>query len=192
MTIDDYIKVCKKWEGGLSRDPKDSASTRPCPTPYNGKTGWHTNCGVTYAVWKAVFGSENDDRFYKMSNEDWFVIFDRRYYSKVRGKDFKSINVAAIVVGMAWGSGIKQAGITLQKAINNLGGNLKVDGVIGDKTIEAANAIAPVVLFDEIMKLRIQFFKYIGREGTTNHKFLQGWLNRANDYIKLFRPIYEN
>jgi lysozyme family protein len=188
MTINDYIIICKKWEGGLSRDTNDSASSRPCPTPHLGKTGWHTNCGVTYAVWKAVFGANNDARFYAMSNEDWFIIFDRRYFSKVKGKEFKSINVAAVVVGMAWGSGAKQAGVTLQKAINNLGGNLKVDGAIGDKTIEAANAIEPVILFDEIMKLRIAFFKYIGRAGTKNNKFLKGWLNRANDYIKNFRP----
>ena len=37
----DLASFFKKWEGGLSRDPKDTASVDPCPTPYKGKTGYH-------------------------------------------------------------------------------------------------------------------------------------------------------
>ena len=54
--IEKYVKFTKKWEGGLSRDKNDSASSYPCPTPYKGKTGYHTNAGITYKTWVSFFG----------------------------------------------------------------------------------------------------------------------------------------
>ena len=192
MTIQEYIKVCKKFEGGLSKDKADSASAHPCPTPYKGVSGYHTNKGITYPVWVSMFGIENDERFFIMNDEDWFKIFDKLYFSKVRGHEFKSLNCAALVVGMAWGSGLKQAILTLQRAISNLGNNIPVDGVIGPKTIAAANLIEPVILFDELMRLRIKFFNEIGAPGKTNNKFLKGWLNRAEAYRLNFRPTQDN
>jgi len=186
--INDYIAFTKKWEGGLSRDISDSASKNPCPTPYQGKSGWHTNVGITYAVWHSEFGKDNDARFFTMNNEDWFRVFKGLYWDSVKGDDYKCFSVAVIVTGMAWGSGSARAGITLQTALNKLGKQVTVDGKVGMITIEAANSCKDVELFDEIMRLRIAFFKSIGAVGKTNNKFLKGWLNRANDYIKTFRP----
>ena len=188
MTIQDYIKICKKWEGGLSKENADTASKYPCPTPYKGVYGYHTNKGITYTAWKRKFGTRADNRFFEMNDEDWFKIFDEMYFSKVRGHEFKLINIAAIVTGFAWGSGVKQAGITLQTALRNLGFAVVIDGNIGPKTIAAANQANQTILFDELMKLRIEFFKRIGAPGTKNNKFLKGWLARANSYIKEFRP----
>ena len=102
--IPKYIEFTKRWEGGLSRDVNDSASATPCPTPYGGKTGWHTNVGITYKVWKSFFGTKNDARFYKMDAADWFNVFKTLYWNSVRGDEYLSQNVAIFVTGMAWGS----------------------------------------------------------------------------------------
>ena len=187
--INDYIDFTKRWEGKLSRDTSDSASKNPCPTPFNGKSGWHTNIGITYAVWKSKFGTTNDARFFEMNNEDWFKVFKGLYWDKVKGDDYDSFSVAVVVTGMAWGSGSSRAGITLQQALNNLNKPVAIDGKIGLKTIAAANSCDERQLFDELMRLRIAFFKSIGAVGKPNNKFLKGWLNRANDYIKTFRPL---
>ena len=74
-TINDYVAFTKKWEGGLSRDVSDSASKNPCPTPFNGKSGWHTNVGITYAVWRSEFGKDNDVRFFEMNNKDYNILY---------------------------------------------------------------------------------------------------------------------
>lgn len=187
-TIKDYIAFTKKWEGGLSRDTSDSASKYPCPIAFNGKFGWHTNVGITYKVWQSEFGKYNEKRFFEMNNEDWFRVFKKLYWDSVKGDKYKCFSIAVIVTGMAWGSGSARAGITLQTALNKLGKPVAIDGQIGIKTIEAANSCNDVELFDEIMRLRIAFFKSIGAVGKPNNKFLKGWLNRANDYIKTFRP----
>jgi len=60
--------------------------------------------------------------------------------------------------------------------------------MLGNKTIAAANSIAPQVLFDALTNERERFFRYIGRPGTKNSKFLKGWMNRLDDYRKTFRP----
>lgn len=186
MTLNKFIDFERKWEGGLSRHTSDSASKTPCPTPYKGKTGWHTNAGITYSVWRRKFGRTKDQRFFEMSNEDWFTIFDSLYYSRVKATSFHSASIGFMVTTVAWGSGVRQAGLTLQRAINKKGGNVVVDGIIGPKTIAAANAIAPRDLFDELVKQRSDFFHRIAKG--KNAVFLKGWLNRLNAFVKGFRP----
>lgn len=186
--IEKYIKFVKKWEGGLSNIKQDSASSFPCPTPHNGATGYHTNAGITYAAWVSFFGKTEDARFYKMSSEDWFKVFKRGYWDKVRGDAYTSKNIAIFVTGMAWGSGVKQAVKSLQKAINNCGIKIETDGVLGPVTIGAANAIEPRKLFDALTAERERFFRAIAKPGSKNAIFLKGWLNRLEDYKKTFRP----
>lgn len=189
MNLSKYIEFTKRWEGGLSKDKLDSASSYPCPTPFKGVKGYHTNIGITYKVWVSVFGKENDERFFKMSDEDWFKVFKSLYWDSVKGDNYSSFSIAVIVTGMAWGSGSARAGITLQQAVNNLGIHIAIDGKIGIATIKAVNSLNSQKLFDEIMRLRIAFFIAISKEGSKNAKFRKGWLNRANDYIKTFRPL---
>lgn len=184
--IEKYIKFVKKWEGGLSRDKNDSASSFPCPTPYNGKTGWHTNAGITYAAWVNFYGNTKDADFYRMPSDMWFNIFKKGYWDKVRGDSYISKNIAIFVTGMAWGSGSKQAATSLQRAINMCGVKIEIDGAIGPLTIGAANAIEPRKLFDALANERERFFYAIGVGKNT--KFLRGWLNRLEDYKKTFRP----
>jgi lysozyme family protein len=184
--IEKYVKFTKKWEGGLSRDKADSASSYPCPTPYKGKTGYHTNVGITYKAWVSFFGTDNDARFYLMNADDWFTIFKKGYWDGVRGDAYNSQNIAIFVTGMAWGSGVKQASKSLQIAINHCGKQCEVDGIIGVKTILLANSIEPKKLFDALTAERERFFYAIGVG--KNAKFLTGWLNRLNDYRFTFRP----
>jgi lysozyme family protein len=184
--IEKYVKFTKKWEGGLSKDKSDSASSFPCPTPFNGKTGWHTNAGITYKAWSSFFGVENDHRFFAMNSADWFQIFKEGYWNGVKGDLYRSQNIAIFVTGMAWGSGVKQASKSLQVAINHCDLLCSVDGVIGNKTIACANAIEPQKLFDALIAERKRFFYAIGTG--KNAKFLTGWLNRLNDYQFTFRP----
>jgi lysozyme family protein len=184
--IEKYVAFTKKWEGGLSKDKADSASSYPCPTPYKGKTGYHTNAGITYKAWVSFFGTDNDARFYLMNAEDWFKIFKKGYWDAVRGDAYNSQNIAIFVTGMAWGSGARQAVKSLQVAINHCGLQCDVDGLIGPKTILLANSIEPRKLFDALTKERERFFYAIGVG--KNAKFLTGWLNRLNDYRFTFRP----
>lgn len=186
--IEKYVAFTKKWEGGLSRDTADSASKFPCPTPYKGISGYHTNVGITYSVWCHFYGKNKDQRFFAMSSEDWFNVFKTLYWNSVRADEYKSINVAIFVTGIAWGSGTKQAITSLQRAVSNCGVSIDKDGILGNKTIAAVNSIEPRIMFDALVAERRRFFNVIGRPGSKNNKFLKGWLRRLDDYNKTFRP----
>ena len=184
--LDKYIEFTKKWEGSLSRDVNDSASSYPCPTPYKGKTGWHTNIGITYKVFESFYGKGNDMRFLEMNSMDWFRIFKKGYWDTMRADEYTSKECAIFIVGMCWGSGKRQATKSLQQAIINCGVKVEKDGLLGSKTIAAANSIDPCELFDALTNERERFFNAIGKG--KNAKFLKGWTNRLNDYRRTFSP----
>ena len=185
--IKQYIEFVKRWEGGLSKDTADSAAKYPCPTPYKGKSGYHTNVGITYKVWVSMFGKDNDKRFFLMNNDDWFAIWNRLYFKPMQAEQIKSMSVAIFMVGMAWGSGMRQAVISTQKVVNQIGkAKVEVDGVIGPRTIQAINDIDPVDMFNGLIEERGRFFRAIAKG--KNEKFLKGWLRRLEDYNKTFNP----
>jgi len=186
MTIEDFTKVMKKWEGGLSKDLSDSASAHMCPTPYKDGNHYHTNKGITYAVWSHYFGSGHDAEFYAMSDDDWFAIFNNLYFKAVKGDQIKSLNVAALVADTAWASGVNPAGKMLQRACNTIGGKLVVDGAIGNGTLSFVNSVDPTKLFDALVAERDRFYHAIAVG--KNAKFLKGWLNRLYDDAKQFKP----
>jgi len=186
MRIAKYKEFVMRWEGSMGRDTVDSSSKYPCPTPFNGKTGWHTVKGVTYAAWVRVFGKNNDARFFAMNDDDWFNVFKTSFWSKVRCSEFSNFSISVLVCEIAWVCGVGQAPKSLQRAIKNCGKDIIVDGIIGNTTIRLANDIDPVVLFDAIQAERERFFRSISKG--KNVKFLKGWLNRVNDATKNFRP----
>lgn len=172
----------KKWEGGLSRNVNDSASKYPCPTPHNGVIGYHTNKGVTYKTWTYFFGKDNDESFFKMSNQDWFLIFSKGYYDPMK-KITDDELILCILSSWAWGSGVHGATRLLQKSIGTT-----QDGIWGVKSKNK---------FDEyVQKMGVNnFAKYLCdcREGYfvkiavgKNAVFLKGWLNRLGDFKKTF------
>ena len=186
MTIDDFTKTMKQWEGGLSKDMHDSASAHFCPTPYKDGNKYHTNKGITYAVWKQYFGAGHDTEFYAMSDQDWFTIFDNLYFKAVKGHEIKSINVACMVADSAWASGVNPASKMLQRACNAIGGKLVVDGSIGNGTLSFVNSADQTKLFDALVQVRADFYKAIAVGH--NAIYLKGWINRLSDDAKKFRP----
>lgn len=206
MNITDLKALVLKWEGGNNskgRNSKDSASKFPCLTPFKDpkdgvvKTGWHTVEGVTYKTWVGVFGRKQDQRWWDMSDEDWFFIFKGRFFDKIGGSVLKSMNVAAVVVDMSFMSGAYEAIETLQEAINDVKGKgtVSVDGGLfrndgSSKTLEAANTIDPLTLIKALVVRRKMFLKSITDDNTTqeikNRVFLKGWNNRTDDYLKSY------
>lgn len=165
-----------KWEGGLSRDKTDTASKFPCPTPYKGVYGWHTNKGVTYRAWVAVFGKNNDHRFFAMSEDDWAKIMKGGYWDTWKADLIKDQRIANTLVDWVWGSGAW--GIKIPQRM--LG--LKIDGVVGQKTIEAINN-APSDFLQRLYQERKDFLHRIVKSNPTQQRFIKGWLNRMNDLI---------
>ena len=187
--IDKLIPFILKWEGGFVNDPTDR--------------GGATNKGVTLATYEAYckrkgYPRPTVERLKNIPDAHWREIVKTMFWDKWKADDIHSQKVANILVDGVWGSGIH--GIKKPQAL--LG--VKVDGIVGDKTLSAVNFADPEELFDAIYQERVKFLnaivsnsvaayeKKIGRKATdaallkyTQKRFIKGWLNRLQDIKKL-------
>lgn len=180
----------KKWEGGLSRDPADNASSYPAPWVYNGKTGWHTNKGITYKTFKANaarLGYEaSADNFFKMPDSIFISILKNVYAAGFPLSEIDDLpRIQAVIITWAWGSGlfgaekyladfqreemgIKDSNITKAEIVKNF-----------SKEITPLNEKE---WFNKLTARRLADFKKM----SDWPKYGAGWTNRLNDFKKTF------
>ena len=155
-----------KWEGGVVNDPDD--------------LGGATNMGVTIGTYEAYcrkkgYSKPTVERLKNLTKEEWTEILKTMYWDRWKADEIKSQSVADILVDWVWASGAH--GIKIPQRL--LG--VKVDGIVGPKTIAAVNAKNPRELFDMIKIARFDFIEDICHQRPTNNKFKRGWMNRIND-----------
>ena len=183
-----------KWEGGLSNDPNDSASSFPCPMTFKGEKGWHTNKGITYKTWVGFHGNNQKTAFLNMTDEDVIEIFKKGYWDKVKADKINSDAIAVCLTSWAWGSGSVTAIKQIQRLLQ-----VPVDGKIGKITLGAINDEDEKELFNKMCKAREYFFRYISEPRNAvsqtqrtrfknNRKFINGWINRLRSFEKTFAP----
>lgn len=156
------IPFIKKWEEGYANDPDDA--------------GGCTMMGVTIKVFQKFFGGEkNCEDLKNISEDEWLEIFKKGYWKPWKADQIENQSIAQLCVDMGWVSGVKTA---IKKVQACLG--LKVDGIVGPKTLAALNAKDTVTTFRKLWSMRYIWFHDIAKKGN-NQKFLRGWLRRLND-----------
>ena len=164
--IFDYLL---KVEGGYSNDKHDK--------------GGKTKYGIT----------EEDARDfgYKGDMQDLTKDFAKNIYLKkyyLGNKLDKVVNdkVALsvcdfIVNGGVWGA--KKA----QAALNELGFDLRVDGILGEKSLAALNEVDEAKFLEKYHDLQRRYYRVLAANKPSQKKFLTGWLNRVDrkeNYLK--------
>ncbi len=99
------------------------------------------------------------------------------FYHKYRIEAIKNGALQEIIFDWCVNSGYwGSSGV--QKVLNRFFDcDLKLDGLIGNKTIAAINSCHPESLFNGIKSARIHYYHTIAKKGQ-NQKFLKGWLTR--------------
>ena len=164
--IFDYLL---KVEGGYSNDKHDKG----------GKTKY------------GIIEEDARDFGYKGDMQDLTKDFAKNIYLKkyyLRNKLDKVVNdkVALsvcdfIVNGGAWGA--KKA----QAALNELGFDLRVDGVLGEKSLAALNEVDENKFLEKYHDLQRRYYRVLAANKPSQKKFLTGWLNRVDrkeNYLK--------
>jgi lysozyme family protein len=68
----------------------------------------------------------------------------------------------------------------VQEILNTRGAALKVDGQIGEKSLNAIHNSDYKWLIDEILKNRHHHYREQVKDDYTQHQFYAGWMNRLN------------
>jgi len=155
-----------KWEGGFVNDPDD--------------LGGATNMGVTIATYRAYcrkkgYPKPTIERLKALTKEEWTEIMKTLYWNRWKADEIWNQSVANILVDWVWASGVH--GIKIPQRIIGV----KVDGIVGPKTLAALNAKNARELFDRIKIARFDFIEEICKKRPANNKFKRGWMNRIND-----------
>lgn len=105
------------------------------------------------------------------------AIYRAKYWDATRAGDLP-VGLAKLVFDGAVNHGAASSIFMLQNAYNNMGPNtLKLDGVIGDKTITAIAALDPAQVLDLITKYVAERMKRYGGDATWSANG-HGWSNR--------------
>lgn len=118
-----------------------------------------------------------------LTKADAVGIYRRDYWTPLKLDLFKNQNLANAVFDFGVNAGRKTAAKQLQILLNLRGEKLTIDGIIGEKTIAAANA-ATADFVNAFTKGRQEFYKNLARMNTERYgQYLKGWLNRSNDFF---------
>lgn len=152
--------------------------------------GGATKFGISYSFVKDTgdveFFDMNGD--YQIDKRDiQLLTFDKaveaykRYFWDVFSLDEIEDNEKAFLVfDAAVNHGIKGSTKLTQKALNDCGFSLVVDGVYGRKTKAALQACSKTEFINAFQEKRIALYKAIVDKNPSQSVFLTGWLNRVS------------
>lgn len=157
-----YAPILKKFEGGFIDHPADK--------------GGPTNCGVTLATFKVIFGKDKTvDDLKKMTDAQWKKVM-KVYWDACNADKIQNQSIANIVVD--WNV---NSGTTGRKSVQKALG-LYADGIFGPKTLEALNKTPGKCVFCKIREAREAFYRGIAEKNPSQAVFLKGWINRLNSF----------
>lgn len=183
----DIFEFTRKWEGGLSRNPDDSAAFDPVPASYRDRLGWHTNKGVTWSTFKSLSGRlgyvPTPDLFFRMPDDIWARIAKNNYWDAFHLDKMTKKRTAICIFNWAWGSGIRGACSRLARFQRTKMG--VVDTTLSNSEIVfnfEKSELTDKKLFEMLCDQREEDFRAMNKP-----MFLNGWLNQLNDFRKTFR-----
>lgn len=107
------------------------------------------------------------------------AIYFRDYWSGQPYCQFASQDVGNKVFDLAVNMGQSEAHKLLQRALNDCGEMLVVDGVIGELSIAGVNRCDPELLLEALRYQARNFYFTLVARRPSSSKFLDGWLRRA-------------
>ena len=176
--FNEIIALTKKWEGGLSANPKDSASKFPSPYTYKGKKGWHTNKGITYKTFKdystKLGYQDNATNFLTMPDTIWNKVAKKIFWDTMGLDTLKSNGIAFQLFSAKWGGWKKKI---FQNYLKNKGINWDShDNTISSAFNQLLEKQSETQTIQDISKLMAGYYISLNQPD-----FTQGWLNRVKD-----------
>ena len=153
--FNEIIEKVLEHEGGYVNDPKD--------------LGGETKYGITKRFYP-------DIDIKNLTIEEAKEIYKKDYWDKNKVESLPQ-NLWHIYFDMCVNMGKRTAVKVLQRASNNKGKNLQVDGGLGPKTIEALKGVE----LDRVRAFRVKYYVDLITAKPEQEKFYLGWFRRATE-----------
>ncbi|MCK5615227.1 hypothetical protein KAR91_75890 [Candidatus Pacearchaeota archaeon] len=152
--------------------------------------GGATNYGVSTRLLKQIDKDINGDGHVNgkdaaaLTKPGAIEIYKEHFWDHYKLDRISNILVAKKAFDLFVNMRGKAAGKILQRACKNCGLTLKIDGIVGSKSVKAINSLSMFgvtreKLLSEIRKEQASFYGAIVKANKTQRKFLKGWLRRA-------------
>lgn len=119
-----------------------------------------TNYGVSAKVFEEIIGrppSEADMR--RITQKQAHTIFKARFWDVIKADQINSQKVADVFADHAINANPKTATKIVQRTLNDyFGYSLRIDGTVGEKTLNAINSTNELMLFRAIAQERIKAY----------------------------------
>jgi lysozyme family protein len=176
------VAVVLKHEGDFSCDPDDP--------------GGATNHGISlrFALMELAGDADGDGRvdgdfdrdgdidaddIRTMSRDDAIAVYRHHWWDRYHYDQLGDDALATKVFDLAVNMGAKQAHLCLQRAIRAVWFPVAEDGVLGPKTMAAANAADPRLLLPALRAEAAGFYRTLITAKPRLEKYRSGWLRRA-------------
>ncbi|HEX3156812.1 MAG TPA: glycosyl hydrolase 108 family protein [Candidatus Angelobacter sp.] len=145
-----------------------------------GLTGKVTNDSGGVTRWGISQNAYPDLDIANLPLEEAANIYRRDYFQPIRGYDYLSQNVANKLLDAAVNMGVHMAVKLAQECANLCGQEVHTDGVAGTFTVNAINAINPILFLDKYRELLSAHYRDIAAARPDEAQYLNGWLRRAS------------
>lgn len=142
--------------------------------------GGATKYGITQDTLTAYRGypvSENDVE--AMTRTEAVSIYVARYIEQPRFDDIDNVALASLIIDSGVNHGVTRAAKWLQQAAG-----VKVDGMVGAKTLEAVNNQNAGTIYRKVLAERTRFYGRIITNNPTQAVFAAGWTARLSEFIE--------
>ena len=180
--VTDRFPACLAFTERLNNDGQAFHKTA-------GDRGGATAWGVTLGEFQhhqvaAGFPCPTEDDLRKATKEQLAGITRADYWNTTRAADLRP-GADLCVFDFGFGSGPPTSVLVLQRALNAMGGKLVEDKKIGPATISTANGMPQSVLITRLGAAHEAFYRRIVAGDASQAKFINGWVRRNNDRVKL-------
>lgn len=169
--FNDLVGKILEAEGGFVNDPDDR--------------GCATNRGICWDTWtqtaESILGKDPTlENLKDLTEGEAARIYKQEYWDKMNLDSIEDKSLQHIIFDGGVNHGIRTSARMVQKSINALGGQVKVDGSLGPKTAEAVNKLDPEALFNQIKERRYAHYDKIIEKRPSQAKFRNGWYKRVD------------
>lgn len=189
------VSFIKLKEGGITGNPKDTASKNPspCGKDKNGNP-YHTNKGIQWATFKGLASkggyTASCENFLKMPDDIWLRIYKVGFWDEVQGDRIQNQAIANTFVEMTWGSGLG----SISRGTGTLGWlnsffkknynqNLTSITEMVDFVNKLDNEGKTPQLFEKLNDFRASKYQSLNQPA-----FTKGWLNRLSGFYLMNKP----